>query len=438
MPRAPRPVFHAVEPATQGPLVAGLDPVSRAVYLELLVTIERPLPFALRRGVAALAEEMERTPAEVEAALGVLAARGLVIRDAVARLIYLPQVLHQAATAPQNPASARYHGSQMTRLPACALRDQMDAAYRAHLEKYEKLGLLDEYCKGRGERLPSSQLELPLPPSVPTPPVLQLITSEPPMSRSDNSLPRGVEPSHAGHSPLCDRQRPAPREEGSGSEQEAWLDFLEKGTHAHEQRDSGSRGPLAAQDRDSAPALHHDADRAPTGGVPGAGVHPEHGWRSAMAAGRTGGAAALLPAAGAVPAGLPTDQALRDQLERFIGHSKDSDGVARVLVAEIDATSIYQLDEAVRRHKALPHELDEMARMLASGEEWGLQRGVQLETLCKKPFRTYEKDHFKALLLKARTPARKPQAKGMPQPALSQHDDLGEVFSVAAPRRSVR
>jgi hypothetical protein len=66
-----------------------------------------------------------------------------------------------------------------------------------------------------------------------------------------------------------------------------------------------------------------------------------------------------------------------------------------------------------------------MARMLGSGEEWGLQRGVSLDTLCRKPFRLHEKDHFKALLLKARTPARKPQARGgMPQPDAWDEDDV--------------
>lgn len=104
--------------------------------------------------------------------------------------------------------------------------------------------------------------------------------------------------------------------------------------------------------------------------------------------------------------------------------SKDGDGVARVLVAEIDEMAVYLLDEAVCRHHAQPLELDEMARLLASGEEWGFQRGVTLETLCRKPFRTHQPDHFRALLLKARTPARKQAARGgMPQPAQWDNND---------------
>src|SRR4051794_14926690 len=103
MARAPRPAWHPVEPTTQAAFLVGLGPVARHVYAELLAVLERVLPFAIRMGVLGLAEAIEREPAEVAEALRQLEAAGLVERDDRHRIIFLPKVLAQVATAPPNP-----------------------------------------------------------------------------------------------------------------------------------------------------------------------------------------------------------------------------------------------------------------------------------------------------------------------------------------------
>lgn len=319
MPRAPQHRWHPVEPAETADRLAGLDAVARHVYLELEATIARVLPFAFRCGCAALAEEVGRSVAEVEAALGALEARGLVRRDTATKLIGLPALLRQHSMAPQNPAQARFYGAAMGRLPACALRDELDDAFRLHLEQTGKPGLLVHYLIGRGERpalqsVPApAQLDFALPEPAAAPPDLHLVSVEPVMPVSSSSCSRAAAPSHADSSLPCDRPRPAARDGSLESEQERWLEFLEKGTHVSEEHQAvtGSRGPVATPEGKPAADLRHVADRATGGREPGAGLRAEHGPGGPVAAGRQGRAAALLPAESAVHAGLRVREALR-------------------------------------------------------------------------------------------------------------------------------
>jgi hypothetical protein len=426
MPRAPRPRWHPVEPSSLTDRLVGLDAIARHVYLELETTIPREVPFAFRCGTAALAEEIGRSVSEVEAALAVLEAQGLIKRDPRTKLVGLPRLLHQQSMAPPNPASAHHLGSAMARLPACALRDELDQTFRAHLEQTGKPGLLAHYLTGRGERPalesvpPEPQLELPLPPPAAAPPALQLFTTEPSLTRSPSSPARGVVPQHADSFLPCDRPRSTPRDGGPESDQERWLEFLEKGPHvtAHTPPTPAADGPLEKEDRDPAGRLRLQSD-PPASGARGRAHHERVGQHRLLPSGQEAGKGDAQAGAAQVSGGVRVrangDGELRAGLERFIEFSRDRDGVARFLVAKIDEQSIYQFSQAVERTGAAPHELDEMARMLASGEEWGLQRGVAIDLLCRKPFRLFEKDHFQALLLKARTPARKPQARAAAQ-----------------------
>lgn len=93
---------------------------------------------------------------------------------------------------------------------------------------------------------------------------------------------------------------------------------------------------------------------------------------------------------------------------------------------------------AVVRSVATAEDLDRMAPLAQEIFPW-LERGIALDWLCRPIDWSNKTDRFKELLAKSKT-ARKTQQRArsgaLPQPALSQHDDLGEVF--APPRRSAK
>lgn len=201
-----------------------------------------------------------------------------------------------------------------------------------------------------------------------------------------------------------------------------------------------ARRPLAAQGGHPAGAVFVQQNPHASGAR--TGVHPPGGGHGLLPA-RSGGQASNARAGtGAVSGGVRADadgeaEALTP-LRRFIIKSRDGDRIARLLVGpsgEPDDKDEQMFNDAVKRHRATPADLDEMARLIGSGEEFKyLERGVAIDWLCRPVSWNNKTDRFKELLTKARTPARKPRARGgMPQPALSEHDDLDELFG---PRRN--
>lgn len=186
------------------------------------------------------------------------------------------------------------------------------------------------------------------------------------------------------------------------------------GVHDGEaKRESGSGRPLAAERGHAIEHLRHVAGQTVAGGAAGSGARPrDDAALRALPPRQQGRAADAHAGADELSAGLRADpEGARARLERFVDRSRDPDGVARLLMARIDEASVYLFDEGRRRIGATDEDLDKMAALLASGEEWGHARGMQLR-LWRKPYLVGAPDHAAELLIKARTPVRKPQGRG--------------------------
>lgn len=109
-----------------------LKPSGQALFFYLLTgTHTTAVPGVLVAGPAAIAEELGWKPSEVRKYLNEIAARGMTVEDAKVRLIYLPAGL--AHNRPTNPNIVRSWRDEWAMVPACALRDRMEADFGTFL-----------------------------------------------------------------------------------------------------------------------------------------------------------------------------------------------------------------------------------------------------------------------------------------------------------------
>jgi len=109
-----------------------LKPSGQALFFYLLTgTHTTAVPGVLVAGPAAIAEELGWKPSEVRKYINEIAARGMAVEDAKVRLIYLPAGL--AHNRPTNPNIVRSWRDEWAMVPACALRDRMEADFGTFL-----------------------------------------------------------------------------------------------------------------------------------------------------------------------------------------------------------------------------------------------------------------------------------------------------------------
>ncbi len=115
-------------------LLSGRSPLEQLVVLRLLTGPERlPIPGVARVGRAALAEALGQPLRAVERALAGLETAGALIADWPVRLVWVRWGAPDPADAATSTAVAASWRRVLDDLPACALREQIDASLRGAL-----------------------------------------------------------------------------------------------------------------------------------------------------------------------------------------------------------------------------------------------------------------------------------------------------------------
>jgi hypothetical protein len=217
-------------------------------------------------------------------------------------------------------------------------------------------------------------------------------------------------------------------------------------------RDSGASPPLAGRSGRTSDEVGHDQGKA--GGRSDMGTqHQANGSKDQVRGGSGGIGGAREPRgipasagdsrdrgiAGGVDAKdkpevvvneLPPPISMEDAhaaLLRFYDKSRDGEEIPRLIIGPNPDKPDNKTIECFRsaweqaKPRANQADLDEMARMIGAGEEWGhMEKGVAITVLCAKPGRhAMQRDHFGELLAKARLPKRKERAP--PPPKASQY-----------------
>lgn len=196
-----------------------MAPSAPGLYLRLATAPEGTrIPGVIRIGLAALAENLGWSTAQVKRLAAELEASALVQVDWANRLVVLPLLLREPCSRPNSTASAAVLGRELADLPRCALLDEVDRALRESLAAMSS-AFLESYssCKRAGESKGVPPLPAPLAaglpgsapgespegslystllyPTEPSPPALTLVS---PPKPDPKPLPLPLEPKKKG------------------------------------------------------------------------------------------------------------------------------------------------------------------------------------------------------------------------------------------------
>lgn len=168
-----------------------LAPSAAALYLRLATAPEGTrIPGVIRIGLAALAENLGWTQAQVKRLAAELTAQNLVQVDYANRLFVLPALLREPCSRPNSTSSAAVYGRELADLPRCELLDLVDQVLRESLSAMSP-AILDSYtkCKRSGESTVVTPLAAPL-----SAPLSGVGSNLPPEASLYSTLPYPTEP----------------------------------------------------------------------------------------------------------------------------------------------------------------------------------------------------------------------------------------------------